>query len=99
MASSPPFAWLELRRNAHIAAADTRHLQNRRLQRIVRHSYRWVPFYRRHLKTAGLTPHDIRSVDDLEKIPILRRADFQNIDPAGRLDRSSNIWYARYSAR
>lgn len=86
MVTSPSLSWIELCRNSSLSATDTRKLQDRRFRRVVRHAYQWVPFYRQHLKGAGVTPRDIQSVEDLGKIPILHRKDLQSIDPAGRLD-------------
>jgi phenylacetate-CoA ligase len=56
--------------------------QARRLQALVRHASRRVPYYRRLFEQAGLRPDDIRSLDDLSRIPITSRGDLQRL-PAG----------------
>ena len=45
-------------------------LQNARLQRMVRHAFDNVPFYRRKLIAAGIHPQDIRTSADLRSLPI-----------------------------
>jgi phenylacetate-CoA ligase len=55
--------------------------QTRRLQALVRHASRRVPYYRRLFEQAGLRPDDIRSLDDLSRIPITSRADIQRLPP------------------
>lgn len=48
-------------------------LQNRRLRRIVRHAYDNSPFYRRSFDEAGVAVPDIRTIEDLPKLPILTK--------------------------
>ena len=43
--------------------------QNMPLRKMVHFCYNHVPFYRRRFKEANLTPSDIRTVKDLEKLP------------------------------
>ncbi|MBM3814724.1 MAG: phenylacetate--CoA ligase family protein [Acidimicrobiia bacterium] len=54
-----------------------RRFQDRRLLRLVRHAYENVPHYRRLFEKAGLRPEAIRGVEDLGRIPITHRSDFQ----------------------
>jgi phenylacetate-CoA ligase len=46
-----------------------RRLQAERFLEQVEHSYRNSPFYKRKFDAAKITPRDIRSLDDIEKIP------------------------------
>ncbi len=55
--------------------------QTRRLQALVRHASGRVPYYRRLFEQAGLRRDDIRSLDDLSRIPITSRADLQRLPP------------------
>ena len=47
--------------------------QGRMLRRSVEHAYRYVPHYRKALTAADVSPDDIRSVDDIHKLPILTK--------------------------
>lgn len=60
-----------------------RKLQNERLQRLVAYLYERVPFYRERLSEAGLRPGDVRSVDDLPKLPFTRKRDLRDHYPFG----------------
>jgi phenylacetate-CoA ligase len=51
--------------------------RDRLLRRIVAHAYERVPYYRRLLDGAGLRPDDVRSVDDLGRLPLTSRATIQ----------------------
>jgi len=54
------------------AAGDDR---TERLRRLVAHAYERVPFYREHFDRAGVRPADIRSLDDIELLPITEKRD------------------------
>jgi len=51
--------------------------RDRRVRRMVRYAYRWVPYYRETLDRLGLTPRDFRTFDDLRKLPLITVADLQ----------------------
>lgn len=48
-------------------------LQLGALRRLLRHAYAHVPFYRARLDAARLQPTDIRTLEDLRRLPILGR--------------------------
>jgi phenylacetate-CoA ligase len=53
--------------------AELRALQGLRLRRLVRRAYDRSPFHRRLLDQAGVTPDDVRGIDDLERLPFTTR--------------------------
>ena len=59
--------------------------QDERLVKQVRHVYENVPYYRALMEKKGVTPEDIRSVDDLHKLPFLTKADLRDAYPYGLL--------------
>ncbi len=79
--------WGELRRLRELQWRPTAELEARALEKlraIVSHAYAHVPYYRDLLRRAAVDPHEIRSVTDLSRIPISRKADLRP-DPAGRV--------------
>ena len=58
-------------------------LQNERLVKQVKHVWDNVPYYRKKMEEKGLTPDDIRSIDDLHKLPFLTKADLREAYPYG----------------
>lgn len=58
-------------------------LQKERLVQTVRRVYEKVPFYRAKMETAGVTPEDIRSIDDLHKLPFSYKQDLRDTYPYG----------------
>ena len=58
-------------------------LQSARLVQQVRRVYRQVPFYREQLQTAGLLPDEIRSLDDIAKLPFITKQDMRDNYPYG----------------
>ena len=51
--------------------------QLRRLRALVRHAYDHVPFYRRRFEAARFEPEQVRSLADLERIPIVDKEDLR----------------------
>lgn len=64
---------------------DMRKLQSERLVAQVKHVYENVPYYKKLMDEKGVTPDDIKSVDDLHKLPFLTKADLRDAYPYGLL--------------
>ncbi|HAX84314.1 MAG TPA: phenylacetate--CoA ligase [Ruminococcaceae bacterium] len=62
-----------------------RELQNERLVKQVKHVWDNVPYYRKKMEEKGVTPDDIKGVDDLHKLPFLSKADLRDAYPYGLL--------------
>ncbi|MFZ5453329.1 MAG: phenylacetate--CoA ligase family protein [Thermodesulfobacteriota bacterium] len=62
---------------------DLRVLQLQRLQATVERVYHLVPFYRRRLDEAGVKPEDIRTLDDLNRLPFTTKQDIRDNYPFG----------------
>ncbi len=60
-----------------------RQLQGERLADCVRRIYGNVPFYTEKMQAAGITPDDIRSLDDLTKLPFTDKHDLRDNYPFG----------------
>ena len=59
--------------------------QDERLAKTVTRVYENVAFYKKKMDDAGITPSDIRSVDDLHKLPFLTKDDLRDAYPYGLL--------------
>lgn len=62
-----------------------RELQDERLIKQVKHVWDNVPYYRKKMEEKGVTPDDIKGVDDLHKLPFLSKADLRDAYPYGLL--------------
>ncbi len=60
-------------------------LQSERLVRQVKHVWDNVPYYRKKMEEKGLTPDDIKGVEDLHKLPFVTKADLREAYPYGLL--------------
>ncbi len=58
-------------------------LQLRRLQDLCTRIHANVPFYRKGFENIGITPADIRSLDDLKNLPFTEKQDLRNHYPYG----------------
>ncbi len=60
-------------------------IQNEKIVKQVRHVYDNVPYYKKLMDEKGVTPDDIKSVDDIKKLPFLTKADLRDAYPYGLL--------------
>jgi phenylacetate-CoA ligase len=68
--------WLEeLIESEYWSAAEIEAYQREKLSQTITHAYETVPYYRDVMKQLHLTPKDIRSKEDLQKLPILTKED------------------------
>lgn len=47
--------------------------QEKKLHKLIDHSYRNVPFYHKIMKKSGIHPNDFKKIDDLKHIPVLTK--------------------------
>ncbi len=66
-----------------LETAKLRSLQSERLRNTVGHAYSNVPAYRKKLDDAGVHPDDIKSIDDITKLPFTVKDDFRDNYPFG----------------
>lgn len=72
--------------NAEIETMDIealKKLQGERLRATIERVYNNVPYYAERMKKAGLTPDDIRGIEDLKKLPFTYKEDLRNNYPFG----------------
>ena len=62
---------------------EIRKIQSEKLVKQVKHVWDNVPYYRKKMEEKGVTPDDIKSVDDLHKLPFLSKADLKDAYPFG----------------
>ncbi len=68
-----------------MAYKDMKKLQEERLAAQVKHVYENVPYYKQLMDEKGVTPDDIKTLDDLKKLPFLTKADLRDQYPYGLL--------------
>lgn len=64
---------------------ELKELQLKRLKNVVRTVYEKNEFYHKKLKDAGVAPDDIKTLDDIKKIPFLTKDDLRQYYPFGLL--------------
>lgn len=62
---------------------ELRELQLNRLKKTAAAVYNNVPFYREKFKALGITPDDIRSLEDIRKLPLTKKTDLRDNYPFG----------------
>ncbi len=63
--------------------AELRAIQSDRLREVTRLVYERVALYRQRLDALGVAPGDIRSIDDIARLPLTMKSDLRDTYPAG----------------
>jgi phenylacetate-CoA ligase len=70
-----------MNRRAFWDRGKLRRYQNKKLRKIVMYAYANSPFYRRKFKQTEIRPEEIRTIEDLNKLPIIRKDELiKNLD-------------------
>ncbi len=75
--------WNEEREACEIEERQKQQTEN--LVRLVERVYEKVPFYRRKCDEAGVTPKDIRSIEDIARLPFTTKDELRETYPYGLL--------------
>jgi phenylacetate-CoA ligase len=66
-----------LLKNRKMTASELDELREKKLRSIIGNAYDHVPYYRSRFQEAGISPDDIRTVADLEKVPVSTKEDLR----------------------
>jgi phenylacetate-CoA ligase len=66
-------------------------LQNRKLQILIKHAYENVPYYRGLFDSAGIAPPDIRTIEDLKRIPTTSKDDLRKAGLASTTAQNTDL--------
>src|SRR5674476_697651 len=62
---------------------ELKQLQERKLRRLVENAFEYSSFYKERFRSAGISPNDIRSLEDLAKLPFTLKTDLRGTYPTG----------------
>jgi len=79
----------DLNRIWGINEKELREYQERQIKKMIKYSYENIPFYRKKYQKAGVHPKDIKTLDDLRKLPFvskdeLRKCSQKEITPSSQ---------------
>ena len=82
--------WNDKNGNFHPSSAmdflpreQLRFIQTQRLKAMVEHAYNNVQLYRNRMDEKGVKPSDIKSIDDISKLPFTQKTDLRDTYPYG----------------
>jgi len=68
---------LQLKKDQWKDRSQLKNVQFKRLRAIIKHAYDYIPYYHRLFSSAKIKPEDIRSYEDIGKIPLTSKQDVQ----------------------
>ncbi|MCS3924066.1 phenylacetate--CoA ligase family protein [Methanosalsum natronophilum] len=66
-----------------LPADELRVMQEQKLKNIIKYVYQHSPFYRTKFDNAGVKPEDIKTLDDVTKLPFTYKQDLRDTYPTG----------------
>jgi len=81
----------ELSRNQWLGSVELKQLQEKRLRDITNHAYNNVPLYKEKFDALGIEPEDIRSLEDVQKLPFTTKQEVRNGIPDRSMARGSDL--------
>jgi phenylacetate-CoA ligase len=82
---------VQARKNQWLKPSELEELQAKRLRAIVKHAYENTIYYHRIFKESEITPDDIRSSEDLKKIPVTTKDDVRKYGLTEMTTRGLNL--------
>ncbi|MFQ5963206.1 MAG: phenylacetate--CoA ligase family protein [Candidatus Scalinduaceae bacterium] len=77
--------------NRKLPLDDLKTLRNRKLRAVISHAYENVPYYRSLFNSAGLSPEDIRTVEDLRYVPITTKDDLKAVGVENSISKGTDV--------
>ena len=71
----------QLEKTQWLSFKEVQQLQLKKLRALARHAYDNVPLYHRNFEQAGLRPEDIRTLEDVQKLPIVTKEELKAYTP------------------
>jgi len=67
----------KLRKNTWLPFSELEKIQVKKLRKILKYAYENIAFYHQKFNKAKVRPGDIKSIEDLHKIPVLTKSEVQ----------------------
>lgn len=67
----------EFERNQWLSRYEIDEYQNDKMRLLIKHAYNTIPYYNKLMNDLRLVPDDIKTKEDLDKLPILRKEDIK----------------------
>ena len=85
------FYFYHLKRMQWLKEDEIKKRQEKKLRRIINHAYKNILFYQEVFDSIKLNPYDIKTLNDLKKIPILTKEDVRNNYPDKIIAKGTNF--------
>jgi phenylacetate-CoA ligase len=78
-------------RRLHWSEDRLRKYQEKKIRSVVRYAYQNVPFYHQKFREAKISPYDIKTLDDLAKLPIVEKDEIRSTPLRSLVSNDFNI--------
>lgn len=81
----------QLRKNQWLNTSELEDLQSKKLRAMIKYAYENTEFYHAKFKSAGIRPDDIKTAEDLKKIPFTTKAEHREHSMGSMLAKGVNL--------
>ncbi|OYT53600.1 MAG: capsule biosynthesis protein CapK [Candidatus Altiarchaeales archaeon ex4484_2] len=81
----------QVRKNQWLKTSELEELQAKKLRAIIKHAYENTEFYHRKFKDAGVRPDDIKTAEDLKKLPFTTKEELREHSTGSMLARGVDL--------
>lgn len=81
----------QLRKNQWLKTSELEELQAKKLRKIIKYAYENTELYHRKFRNAGIKPEDIKTINDLKRIPITTKSEIKANFPEGIISKKVDI--------
>ncbi len=81
----------ELRKNQWLEQKELEKIREKKLRATIKFAYEEVPFYHKKLDAAGIKPYNIKTMEDLTKIPLTTKSEIHNTPISEVVANNANI--------
>lgn len=81
----------QARKNQWLKPPELKELQNKKIRSIVKHAYDNTEFYHYKFRRAGIHPEDIKTVDDLKKLPFTTKEELRTQPLEAKISKDTDL--------
>jgi phenylacetate-CoA ligase len=81
----------QVRKNQWLKTSELEELQAKKLRAIIKHAYENTEFYHRKFQDAGIRPDDIKTLEDLRKVPFTTKSELKKYSLGPMLANGVNL--------
>ncbi|MGA1822567.1 MAG: phenylacetate--CoA ligase family protein [Thermoplasmatota archaeon] len=69
----------KFKKSQYLSESELQEIRRKKMKSLISYSYENVRYYRDHFRKIGIHPSDLKFPDDIDKLPVMKKEDIQNM--------------------